>query len=300
MKRSVQSPLWTGRNWMAEQSRLTKLVPRKTADSTVAAAWAATVESAVFLGTSFVNLDCSAIQFLPVQSGDCTLRFIVDAHLDKPKTPGSSGVTVGDNTHTLNGSVWFKQRSNGFFGRPKAEVSYENVFHFSFLLKFAEQRIGAGSDRAVRPDYAKDAKISGLANYALSVTRFGVLQRSNRVLDLPRERRIGMPLQEHRRPYRDLHPARMRPSRRPVKNPLQPLQPDWHDKQVQMRCDHPDAGTERVQLSGIRAVTFRKDQLRPALLRQFAHIANGLPRSGLALRNREGIEEERGRNAADH
>src|ERR1700680_1602805 len=61
-----------------------------------------------------------------------------------------------------------------------------------------------------------------------------------------------------------------------------------------MRRDHSDAGPERENLSSPRAVAFRKNEDRPAFIRQLAHVSNGLACAGFALRNREGVEKECG------
>ncbi len=89
----------------------------------------AAAEAAVLLGTGLVYVKCPSVKFFSVESGDSPESFIVVTHFDESKPPGLPRITIGDDTYTVNRPVLLKQRSNGIFGCPEAEISYENIFH---------------------------------------------------------------------------------------------------------------------------------------------------------------------------
>jgi hypothetical protein len=132
-----------GVSWINLPTVLTALAA--TAVATMAAA--TTAEPTVFLRTRFVDLQISTVEFSSIQSSDCTLRFIVPAHLNESKASGLSRITVRDQVYSFNGSILFEQRSNVCFGCAEAKVSNKYIFHLR-LSEFAELancgRIGRG------------------------------------------------------------------------------------------------------------------------------------------------------------
>jgi hypothetical protein len=133
-----------GVSWINLPTVLTALAA--TAVATMAAA-TTTAEPTVFLRTRFVDLQISTVEFSSIQSSDCTLRFIVPAHLNESKASGLSRITVRDQVYSFNGSILFEQRSNVCFGCAEAKVSNKYIFHLR-LSEFAELancgRIGRG------------------------------------------------------------------------------------------------------------------------------------------------------------
>jgi hypothetical protein len=86
-------------------------------------------EAAVLPGAGFIDVERPSVQFFSVESGDGPEGFIIVAHFDESEPSGLPGVTIGDDTYTVNRPVLLKQRSNGVFGCPEAEISYENILH---------------------------------------------------------------------------------------------------------------------------------------------------------------------------
>lgn len=74
-----------------------------------------------------------------MEGGDGALCFVSASHFDESKAFGPS-LAVFDNVHALNGSVLFKQESNGVFGQSEAEITYKNIGHVSFLLFWVAER----------------------------------------------------------------------------------------------------------------------------------------------------------------
>jgi hypothetical protein len=116
-----------GGSWINLPTVLTAL----TAATAVAAmpAAAATAKPAVFLRTGFVDLQISAVEFSSIKSSDCTLGFIVSAHLNESKASGLSRVAIRDQVYTFNGSILFEQRSNVCLGCAEAKISNKYILH---------------------------------------------------------------------------------------------------------------------------------------------------------------------------
>ena len=72
---------------------------------------------------------------------------------------------------------------------------------------------------------------------------------------------------------------------------VEALDADRHDRDVEPRADHADAGAERADLALVLALAFREDQDRVAVGQDLADVAQRLPRARLALRQRERVEE---------
>jgi hypothetical protein len=72
-----------------------------TATATTAASKATTTATATTSGpvtarTSLADIQCAAIEFLAVQTGNSGLTLSVISHFDERETPGATGVSVGD------------------------------------------------------------------------------------------------------------------------------------------------------------------------------------------------------------
>src|ERR1017187_8350538 len=89
---------------------------------------------AIGLGTRFVDVQRTAIQFAAVDRGDRLLGLAVVGHFHKPKASGLSGVTIGTDVDTVYGAVGFKKGADGCFRYPKTEVAYKYVLHVYLSL----------------------------------------------------------------------------------------------------------------------------------------------------------------------
>jgi|GEM_PF-3230015 len=154
---------------------LVAIVAALTAKTTTAAAFTAATtaaaESTIFLRTGFVDVQCAAVELSAVQFGDRPVAFGIVRHFDEPEAASLASVPVGHYANAVNGSICFKHGTNRIFGSTEAEISYKNVFHFKFLLQLQNSESRAGSDMGGGPDNVKDACISELTNYALTVAR---------------------------------------------------------------------------------------------------------------------------------
>jgi hypothetical protein len=83
----------------------------------------------ICLWACLINIQSAAVEFKTIQSGDCFHRFRMVAHLDKPKIPLLSSVTVRDDINPLHGSVFFKQRTEHIFRCRDTEVAYTDLLH---------------------------------------------------------------------------------------------------------------------------------------------------------------------------
>src|SRR6266700_7897022 len=125
-----------------------------TAATTVSAA----AESPVCLRTGFVDVQRPAVEVPAVQFGNGAVPFGIVAHFDESKASGLPGVAVGDDADPIDGPIGFKHGANCVFGSPEAEISYKNIFHFTFFLKLQSSESGQDRTRAVGPDYRKMPK----------------------------------------------------------------------------------------------------------------------------------------------
>jgi hypothetical protein len=135
------------------------LPPAATAAAAVSTA-AAT--AAIFFGPGFVDIQRAAIHVAAVQRLDGILALTVVAHFHESKPAGPAGVPVGYDVYAVDRAKFFEHGTNGAFGSVKAKVSYKNVFHLIFFLKFAEQRMRA-----------EKAWIGGTDKYTLSLHAWG-------------------------------------------------------------------------------------------------------------------------------
>lgn len=109
--------------WCATRLTTTAATTAKTTTTTAAR------RTAIRPRTCFVDVHGSSSKLPAVQSGDCFFGFGVVGHLNKSKASGLTGLAIGHNTDTFNGSVSFKKGTDRVFGRSEAEVSYKNVLH---------------------------------------------------------------------------------------------------------------------------------------------------------------------------
>jgi hypothetical protein len=94
----------------------------------------AAARAAFGLRASFVDVQRSAVDVFAVQAVDRGVTFGVGAHFDKCETPGLTGLTIGDNIHSVNGAVCLEHGTHGVLRGPETEVTYKNVFQSSFFL----------------------------------------------------------------------------------------------------------------------------------------------------------------------
>ena len=114
------------------------ILPLATAISAVSTA------ATILFGPSFIDIQRPAVQVTAVESGNGLFSLAVIAHFHEAKAPGLSSVPVGNDVYSIHCAELLEHGSNGAFGGVEAEVSYKNIFHLIFFLKFAEQRIRAG------------------------------------------------------------------------------------------------------------------------------------------------------------
>src|SRR3954471_14859671 len=92
----------------------------------------------------------------------------------------------------------------------------------------------------------------------------------------------------------DGHMARLGHFPPRVKHLVEPCQPDGNDWDVQPGSHHGNSRTERLDFSMIRPFSLWKNQDRKPVIDEIARVPKGLPRAGLALRQRERVEEGSG------
>src|SRR4029453_11490724 len=102
------------------------------------------------------------------------------------------------------------------------------------------------------------------------------------------QRRVVIPLQQDNRAegHSDRPPRRKLP--RVVQPPVEPIQPDRHDRYAKPGRYHRRAWLEAPDLAAIAPATLRKDQDRVPTAHQVPDVAHGLARAGLPLWEREG------------
>src|SRR3954454_12859960 len=105
---------------------LPAVLPRAAAITAIATAARATFT----FGTSFVDVQRPAVDFLAIEAIDRGIPFRIDAHLNKCETSCLSSVTVCHDVHPIDAAIRFEHGTNGIFGRPKTEIANKNVFHF--------------------------------------------------------------------------------------------------------------------------------------------------------------------------
>ncbi len=104
-----------------------------------AASAVSTTGSAIFLRTSFVDVDGAAIQVATVQLGNRTIAFRVVAHFHESESSGLASVAIRNDADAINGPIGFKQSPDGVFSGIEAEVSNKNIFQVNYLSAVAEQ-----------------------------------------------------------------------------------------------------------------------------------------------------------------
>jgi hypothetical protein len=101
-----------------------------------AAASAATIASraVVCLRTRFIDIQRASAHLLAVQSLNRFFRFATIGHLDKTKTPRTSGIAVRDYRHAFYVSVRLKKLAKIVFRGVEGKVA-DKEFHFSCFLE---------------------------------------------------------------------------------------------------------------------------------------------------------------------
>jgi hypothetical protein len=137
--------------------------------------------AAVFFRTGFIDVQGAAIEVLAIESANGAIGIAVSTHLDECKASGLAGIPVGDNVHAFDGSERFKQGSNGIFGRPEAEISYEYVFH-RFPSEVGAQLIGQDRTKAAGTGRCEMCQNRRTVNDVSIMARTGHLAQMNRLM----------------------------------------------------------------------------------------------------------------------
>src|SRR5262245_19440803 len=104
------------------------------------------------------------------------------------------------------------------------------------------------------------------------------------------ESRIIIAPQSHRRAKRDANPARPNHSPALMEHLLHPVETNRNDGHIEPRSDHADAPAEGSDRPGLASDALRKNQDRPVVAYQVAHVMERMARTDLALRDREAVE----------
>ena len=96
---------------------------------TAAAAAAATASRTFFAGSSFVDRDRTAANFLTVQRVDRLVSVLLFGHFHKRETPGPARFAIHDDVNRRNVTKLFESPSHVSFGSRPSEVSHINIRH---------------------------------------------------------------------------------------------------------------------------------------------------------------------------
>jgi len=139
------------------------------ARAAAAAATTATAAKTAFgLGTGFVHVQRTAIQFPAIQLGDRTIRFRVSAHLNESKTTCLTSVTICHEADAIHSAISLKQSAHLIFRGTVTQISYENILHF-FLSGLGFPKTRQDRTRAGGPDQCEDAKELTLPDYNMKM-----------------------------------------------------------------------------------------------------------------------------------
>jgi hypothetical protein len=105
---------------------------------------AVSTTATILFWPSFVYIQRPAVQVTAVESGNGLFSLAIIDHFHEAKASGLSGVPVGNDVYSIHCAVLLEYGSNGNFRGIEAEVSYKNILHLIFFLKFAGQRIQTG------------------------------------------------------------------------------------------------------------------------------------------------------------
>jgi hypothetical protein len=114
-------------------------LPAVAALSAAASSAVSTAGSTIFFRAGFIDVDGAAIQVAAIQLGNRTIAFGIVAHLHESEPSGLASVAVGDDADAIDGSVGFKQGSDGIFGGAEAQISNKYIFQVNYLSAVAEQ-----------------------------------------------------------------------------------------------------------------------------------------------------------------
>jgi hypothetical protein len=81
------------------------------------------------LGTGFVDIHCTAIQFSAVEFGDRSFRIPALGHLNESKATGLTGFPIGYDVNAFDAAVSWESRVEVFLCGLVAEVPHKDVGH---------------------------------------------------------------------------------------------------------------------------------------------------------------------------
>src|SRR5439155_15381157 len=125
-----------------------EIVATTTAAARALAAWAA---AALSLGLGFVDVQCTAAQFLAIEGCDCFLGFSGVGHLDESESARTSGITIGDYANLLDSAVGGKQCPQLCFSCTVRDVANEQFLHF---ISFSSNQSNPEFNRRACPNVA--------------------------------------------------------------------------------------------------------------------------------------------------
>jgi hypothetical protein len=103
-----------------------------TAKAAAAAATTAT-ESAVWLGTGFVDVQCASVEGVSIEGGNGLIRLAFIFHFDECETARTPGFTICHDSGAIYLAVPLKEAAYTLFGGIEIQVAYEYVLHSSLL-----------------------------------------------------------------------------------------------------------------------------------------------------------------------
>ncbi len=90
------------------------------------------IKSATFTWLAFIAPDGTTVKVFSLHAFQSGFRFFLIGHFNKTKTAGPSGLTIVDDSCTVNGAVRLKCFTQGHVVHAPCKVSYKNI-HVSDL-----------------------------------------------------------------------------------------------------------------------------------------------------------------------
>jgi len=103
------------------------------AAESAAAATTTAAESAVGLGTGFIDVQCASVEGVSIEGGNGLIRLAFIFHFDECETARPSGFAIRHNPGAIHLAVPFEEATNTLFTGIEVQVAYENILH-SVLL----------------------------------------------------------------------------------------------------------------------------------------------------------------------
>ncbi len=103
-----------------------------------------TVPDAIHFGTGFIDVEGTATDVGPVQSGDGLVGFTGVYHLDESEPSRAARIPVRYEVDTRHGSKRFEERAKRLFSRTEIQVAYKNLFQGELLTVFESGLFEAG------------------------------------------------------------------------------------------------------------------------------------------------------------